>query len=73
LFVDGRAGGAAAIRDDYNSQSPWSLGIHRIATSHGGPIDARYCRIRFSASARYTTTFKPDQRYGADETTVFLE
>jgi hypothetical protein len=73
LFVDGRAGGTASIRDEYDSQSPWTLGIHRINTSHGGPIDARYCRIRFSASARYTTTFKPDQRYVADETTVFLE
>jgi hypothetical protein len=73
LYVDGRPGGTAGIRDDYNSQSPWTLGIHRINTSHAGPIDARYCRLRFSATARYTGPFKPDQRYGADQATVFLE
>ncbi|MBX9791879.1 MAG: hypothetical protein K2Y37_23395 [Pirellulales bacterium] len=73
LYVDGRPGGTAGVRDDYNSQSPWTLGIHRINTSHAGPIDARYCRIRFSATARYTGPFKPDQRYGADQATVFLE
>ena len=73
LYVDGRPGGTAGVRDDYNSQSPWTLGIHRINTSHAGPIDAQYCRIRFSATARYTGPFKPDQRYGADQATFFLE
>ncbi len=71
LFLDGKAAAGIVTRPNFPSKSPWVLGYH--GSWGEGALDARFCKIRLSKTARYSGAFLPQRDYGADKETVLFK